>query len=71
MLAGVSAGLWKSKDLEKMRQVDRVFAPAMDSARRKKLLDGWHQAVARVLTVDPHTAKKAGKAIGGVRRAAV
>ncbi|MBF6570470.1 MAG: glycerol kinase GlpK [Candidatus Binataceae bacterium] len=64
MLAGVSAGLWKSKDLEKMREVDRVIAPAMDSALRMELLDGWHRAVGRVLTVDRGARKRAARTNG-------
>ncbi len=53
MLAGLAVGMWKSADeLEVMRRTDRVFAPAMSPAKRAELLDGWHRAVARVLTRD-------------------
>jgi glycerol kinase len=53
MLAGLAVGVWKSADqLEVMRRTDRVFAPAMGSATRAELLEGWHRAVARVLTPD-------------------
>src|SRR5579875_292130 len=50
MLAGVATGVWKPKDLRAMRRTDRVFAPGMDNGMRAELLDGWHQAVGRVLT---------------------
>jgi glycerol kinase len=53
MLAGLAVGMWKSADeLKAMRRTDRVFTPAMSTATRADLLDGWHRAVARVLTRD-------------------
>jgi len=50
MLAGLAAGVWKAEQLAAMRRTDRTFAPAMRPGLRAELLDGWHQAVARVLT---------------------
>jgi glycerol kinase len=48
-LAGVGAGLWKSRD-ELGLDVDRVFTPAMPRREADALFAGWKQAVARVLT---------------------
>jgi glycerol kinase len=48
-LAGVGVGIWKSgADLERVRRVDRTFEPAMSTAGRRRLYDGWQAAVARV-----------------------
>jgi len=47
-LAGLAVGLWK--DLDELREcwsADKVFAPRMDSARREKELNAWHDAVKR------------------------
>lgn len=47
-LAGLATGYWKDKgDIIANWQEDRAFAPAADSARREKLLAGWHDAVRR------------------------
>jgi glycerol kinase len=49
-LAGLQVGFWKNGgQLQKIRRVDRVFAPKMASAVRQKLWDGWKEAVRRVL----------------------
>jgi glycerol kinase len=48
-LAGVGAGLWKSRD-ELGLDVDRVFTPAMPRKEADALFAGWKQAVSRVLT---------------------
>jgi glycerol kinase len=48
-LAGVGAGLWKSRD-ELGLDVDRVFTPAMPRREADALFAGWKRAVARVLT---------------------
>jgi glycerol kinase len=51
MLAGLSTGIWRTpKDLEGMRQIGKVFRPSMRPAARRGLLEGWHDAVSRVLT---------------------
>ncbi|MDQ6422930.1 glycerol kinase GlpK [Paenibacillus sp. LHD-117] len=45
-LAGLAVGFWKDKaEIEAMRQVDRLFEPAMEEARRRELYDGWQRAV--------------------------
>src|SRR3984957_13976918 len=51
MLAGLAVGIWKSPDemLAILKRGD-VFTPKMRTAEREKLLAGWHDAVARVLT---------------------
>jgi glycerol kinase len=49
-LAGLATGFWKSlEDIEQLpRQQDR-FEPTLPEADRKRLLDGWHRAVARAM----------------------
>ena len=47
MLAGLAVGLWTEGDLKKLQSVDRAFSPAMDEARRARLLHEWHRAVER------------------------
>jgi glycerol kinase len=50
MLAGVGAGLYASlTDAAVMRRGVQRFAPQMDAAARDKRLDGWADALARVL----------------------
>jgi glycerol kinase len=47
-LAGLAVGFWK--DLEEVRAMwkcDTAFAPAMEEAKREKLLADWHKAVGR------------------------
>lgn len=51
MLAGMASGIWPSqKDLEMFHRGTKVFEPRMPADERARLLDGWHQAVSRVLT---------------------
>ena len=50
-LAGLAVGYWE--DLEAIIsdwQVDRVFKPEMDQAKRQEKLDSWHEAVGRCLS---------------------
>jgi glycerol kinase len=50
MLASVGAGLYASlKDAAVMRRSVKRFSPQMDAATRDKRLDGWADALARVL----------------------
>ncbi len=50
-LAGLAAGVWKSQaQLSGLNRGSAMFKPKMKSAERERLLAGWHQAVARVLT---------------------
>ncbi len=47
-LAGLAVGVWESKEeIEKNRQVERIFEPKMDEAKRNALYDGWKRAVER------------------------
>ncbi len=47
-LAGVTVGLWRGKkDLEKLQKVERVFSSRMSRQERKRLYDGWLEAVER------------------------
>jgi glycerol kinase len=48
MLAGLALGFWRDLgELAAIRAVDRRFEPAMEVARRDRLLHGWHRAVER------------------------
>ena len=58
-LAGLAVGYWSSKedviwkDIDEIRmqwQVDQTFTPVLDEDKVRKELDGWHDAVGRVLT---------------------
>ena len=47
-LAGLGVGVWASLDAIAGRwTVERTFTPAMESARREELYNGWRHAVAR------------------------
>ena len=50
-LAGLATGVWNGLDAlsSTWRRRDR-FEPAMDAGTRKRLLEGWHSAVAKSLT---------------------
>ncbi len=49
-LAGLAAGVWSGTDeLERFRQIERTFEPAMGGSRREELYAGWKEAVARAL----------------------
>jgi glycerol kinase len=51
MLAGLGVGMWKtSEQLHAIVKRGDLFTPKMRPAEREKLLAGWHDAVARVLT---------------------
>jgi glycerol kinase len=53
MLAGLAAGVWKSAaELHAIVKRGDLFKPKMRAQEREKLLAGWHDAVARVLTSD-------------------
>jgi glycerol kinase len=57
-LAGVQAEMWRPADLEKIRQTQHRFVPAMTKERRASLVAGWEAAVGRVLTRAPEPKKK-------------
>ncbi len=47
-LAGLAVGFWKdTAEIEKIREVDKVFEPKMDMEKREKRYRGWLRAVER------------------------
>ena len=47
-MAGLAVGFWKDFDeIEKGREVDRIFLPTIDNDTREASLKGWHKAVER------------------------
>jgi len=47
-LAGLAVGLYESRDdIRKNMNIEKKFAPEIDSALRAELLYGWHEAVKR------------------------
>ena len=49
-LAGLSTGFWKDVDeLVSLRADEQLFTPVMRDERREGLLEGWHDAVRRVM----------------------
>jgi glycerol kinase len=49
-LAGMQAGVFGSFDeLSKLWQIDSRFEPHITTSDRQQLLDGWHDAVQRVI----------------------
>ena len=50
-LAGLQTGFWKNaSQIQRLRKVDRIFAPKMREEERKKLWTGWKWAVGQVLS---------------------
>jgi glycerol kinase len=50
LLAGLAVGVWRSAgELAELRKIDRVFKPGMKPRERAQLLEGWRDAIARVL----------------------
>jgi glycerol kinase len=51
ILAGLAMGVWRSaNELKALRKLDRTFRPRMRGPERERLIEGWHEAVARTLT---------------------
>lgn len=47
-LAGLTTGVWSGREqLLTLREIDKVYAPAMDVTERERLLSEWHRAVGR------------------------
>ncbi|MCQ2476998.1 MAG: glycerol kinase GlpK [Clostridia bacterium] len=45
-LAGLAVGVWESKEeIQKNRQVDKIFSPIMNENKRNELYAGWKKAV--------------------------
>lgn len=54
-LAGLACGFWKNMDeIRQQRAIEHIFHPMMSDAHRKKLLQGWHQCIARTRSTYPH-----------------
>lgn len=50
LLAGIKAGVWSKKDINKLRKIDLVFTPLMENNVRKNKIAGWQDAVSRTKT---------------------
>jgi len=46
-LAGIQVGLWKQKDVDQNRPMNKIFKPTFDRVKRKRLYGKWQQAVER------------------------
>ncbi|MDB5211189.1 MAG: Glycerol kinase [Sediminibacterium sp.] len=45
-LAGLAVGYWSStEDIQQQWQMERVFSPSMDDAKRNELSEGWKRAI--------------------------
>ncbi len=50
-LAGLATGVWADQeDIQQRWALDRVFVPAMESAKRESLYAAWNDAVSRTLS---------------------
>ncbi len=59
-LAGLHAGVWRGpEDFAAAFGARRTFAPALDSAERKRLIAGWEAAVGGVLAIETAAAQLA------------
>ena len=55
VVAGLAVGFWESfEEIEKAREVDRIFVPTMDNATKEAALKGWHKAVERSKDWEEH-----------------
>ncbi|MCK8521146.1 glycerol kinase GlpK [Aquimarina sp. D1M17] len=61
-LAGIKAGVWRKKDISKIRAVDRIFNPEITAHERNRKYTGWQQAVERTKSVNKnmHAVKEEG-----------
>ena len=49
LLAGIGVGWWTPKEIERfVSRPEQAFRPRMGEALRRRLYDGWHEAVSRV-----------------------
>lgn len=52
-LAGLSSGFWSSRDeLLSENEIERTFESSVTEEKRAELLQGWHNAVKRTLTIE-------------------
>lgn len=50
-LAGLTMGVWNGvHELESHRQIDKIFSPQIGADQRQEKLDGWKNAVRRVMS---------------------
>jgi len=49
-LAGVSMGLWKPQEIQRIEKIERIFKPRMARLEAKIKCDGWAHAVRQALT---------------------
>ncbi len=49
-LAGVGVGLWKSRDVLRIKKIERVFKPHLSRQEAKAKYEGWAHAVRQALT---------------------
>ncbi len=50
-LAGLALGVWQSTDeLESHRKIDKIFSPQIGASQRQQKLEGWKDAVRRVMS---------------------
>ncbi|AOX19311.1 glycerol kinase GlpK [Kozakia baliensis] len=53
-LAGLATGVWNTlEEVTATWQQERIFTPRMEPSQRQTMIDGWHDAVRRTLTVQP------------------
>jgi glycerol kinase len=49
-MAGLAVGFWEDFDeIERVREVDRIFIPAIASDKKEEMLKGWKKAVDRAM----------------------
>ena len=49
-MAGLAVGFWEDFDeIERVREVDRIFVPAIAIDKKEKMLKGWRKAVDRAM----------------------
>lgn len=52
-LAGLSSGFWSSRDeLLSENEIERTFESSVTEEKRAELLQGWHNAIKRTLTIE-------------------
>lgn len=51
-LAGLYTGFYESLEfLKNNRKVDRIFSPEMDKNKREEIINGWHNAINKTVTI--------------------
>jgi glycerol kinase len=52
LFAGIAVGYYALNTLREHEYIDRVFIPSMPEVDRKRMYQGWKQAIQRVKTSD-------------------